>query len=491
MTARTRIMLWLLAVMCVVFAGVVLLVRGFLLADVDRRINAGLEQEVGEFRDFAAEATDPRTGRRLVDPYEVVQTHLRSQYPEQFEIHLGLVRRQDRLHSVRQGDPPYDVRQDTALLRRIADDPAPTGQFVTPAGPLRWAKVRALPPADQPGLTPAWFVTGFFVDGVRAPAESAVRLLLIVSLFGLVLAAAVAWVVAGEILAPVRAVRQAAAEISEQDLTRRIPVRGRDDIAALAEQFNAMLDRLEEAFNAQRRFVDDAGHELRTPITIVRGHLEVMGDDPQERAEVVRLCTDELDRMHRIVEDLLLLAKAERPDFVRRGPVYLPELTSDIDAKVRALGDRRWVLEAIGEGEVWLDEQRVTQAVIQLAQNAVQHTGPGDEIRLGSARREGRVSFWVTDTGPGVQPDEVEKIFARFARGSAARGDRGGAGLGLAIVRAIADAHRGSVRVVSTPGQGATFGLDLPEGEDVSRTIPMTTWPPVGSEGSAPTEETP
>ncbi|MCP2259269.1 Signal transduction histidine kinase [Streptoalloteichus tenebrarius] len=462
-TARTRIMLWLLVVMCAVLTGVVLIVRGFLLAEVDHRVDAGLQQEAEEFADFAVAAVDPRTGLALTDPYDVVRSHLRTQYPETHEVHLGVVRRPDRLYGVRQGEPPHDVGRDTALLGRIVDDQATTGQVDTPAGPFRWAKVRALPPPGVPDTTPTWFVTGFFVDGMRAPALATVRVLVVASAVGLLLAAAVAWVVAGEILAPVRAVRQAAAEIGERDLTRRIPVRGRDDIAALAEQFNAMLDRLEEAFATQRRFVDDAGHELRTPITIVRGHLELMGDDPAERAEVVRLCTDELDRMNRIVEELLLLAKAERPDFVRLAPVSLPELTSDIDAKVRALADRRWVLEAMGEGEVWLDEQRVTQAMAQLAQNAVQHTNQGDEIRLGSARVDDRVSFWVTDTGPGVQPDEVDRIFDRFARGSAARGDRGGAGLGLAIVRAIADAHHGRVRVRSTPGEGATFALDLPD----------------------------
>ena len=106
-----------------------------------------------------------------------------------------------------------------------------------------------------------------------------------------------------------------------------------------------MLDRLQDAFSAPRQFVDDASHELRTPITIVRGHLELMGDDPAERAAVVRLVTHELDRMSRIVEDLLLLATSQRPDFVRPQPISVAELTSDVDAKVRALGDRNWVLE--------------------------------------------------------------------------------------------------------------------------------------------------
>jgi signal transduction histidine kinase len=255
----------------------------------------------------------------------------------------------------------------------------------------------------------------------------------------------------------VRLVRRAAAELTERDLTRRIPIHGRDDIAALASQFNAMLDRLEQAFGTQRQFVDDASHELRTPITIIRGHLELMGDDPAERADVVRLCTDELDRMSRIVADLLVLATAERPDFVRPEPVEIAELTSDLYAKCRALGDRTWRLASVGECVAAVDPQRITQAVVQLAQNAVQHTLPGEEILLGSSCGDGLVSFWVTDHGPGVAPADRERIFGRFARGP---NRRGGAGLGLAIVQAIAEAHNGTVRLTSPPG--ATFALDLP-----------------------------
>jgi two-component system, OmpR family, sensor kinase len=242
-------------------------------------------------------------------------------------------------------------------------------------------------------------------------------------------------------------VRQAAAEITEDDLTRRIPVSGNDDVAALARQFNSMLDRLERSFRLQRQFLDDASHELRTPITIVRGHLELMGDSPAERAEVVRLCTDELDRMARLVEDLLLLVKAERPDFLRPVAVSLPELTSDIDAKLRALGDRRWVLESIAEGEAVLDPQRITQALVQLASNAVKHTGSGDTIRFGSAV-DGVVSFWVADSGPGVRDESL--LFSRST------------GLGLPIVKAIAVAHGGAVHVRSVPGEGATFVVEVP-----------------------------
>jgi signal transduction histidine kinase len=229
-----------------------------------------------------------------------------------------------------------------------------------------------------------------------------------------------------------------------------------------------MLDRLERAFAAQRTFVDDAGHELRTPITIVRGHLELMGDDPAEREETVRLVTDELDRMSRIVEDLLLLAKAERPDFVRPEETELAELTADVFVKARALGDRRWELAEVADRRVRLDPQRITQAMVQLAQNAVQHTVPGAPVRIGSrTTAAGRVELYVADSGAGVRPEDAEVIFERFRRGTARRGSLGsGAGLGLSIVKAIAEGHHGHVRLENTEGGGATFVLALAPEEE-------------------------
>jgi signal transduction histidine kinase len=453
--ARVRIMAWMLGLMTLALATVVVVVAQQLEYGVDDRVNRAIEQETTEFEQFAKKATSPLTGQLVTDPAELLKEHLGSQYPDAFEVHLGIVPERDRLHASRSGEPPYAIERDAALLRGIVDSPDAYGDADTPAGTFRWAKVHAVAPDGAAG---GWFVTGYFMAGLDAPDRTTIRDLVLVSVVGLVVAAGVAWLVAGQILAPVRTVRLAAARISEQDLTRRIPVHGRDDISALAEQFNAMLDRLEQAFRTQREFLDDASHELRTPITIVRGHLEVMGDDPAERAEVVRLCTDELDRMSRMVEDLLLLARVRRPDFLRPRWFPLAELTSDIDAKVRALGDRGWVLESVGEGEVWVDPQRVTQAVVQLAQNAVQHTNPGDEIRLGSTLSDGAVSLWITDTGPGIPPADVDRIFDRFARG--ARADQGGAGLGLAIVKAIAEAHHGTVRVMSS--RGATVGIELP-----------------------------
>ncbi|MCI2418605.1 ATP-binding protein [Saccharopolyspora sp. K220] len=456
--ARAQIMGWLLLVLLVVLLAVILIVRQFLHNDVDNQVTASLEQEAQEFAAFAATGRDPRTGQLLTTPEQLFGSYLGQQYPDRDEALIGVWRTPTGLHPLPQAqeDRIDRLAVDQALVNQIVAHPNNSGTIETPIGPMEWIKVRAQSEQGEE----SWFVVERYTAGAMAEANRTVQLLVLVSALGVGLAALSSWVVAGLILAPVRAVRQAAAEISEHDLTRRIPVEGRDDIAALADQFNAMLDRLEDAFRIQREFVDDAGHELRTPITIVRGNLELLGDDPAEREEVVRLCTDELDRMTRIVNDLLVLAKADRPDFVTPAPVPLAELTSDIEAKVRSLADRRWVLADIGEGQVMVDEQRITQAMVQLAQNAVQHTEQGSEIRIGSAAAGGTVSLWVTDHGPGVDPGEVEKIFDRFTHGSSH--GKGGAGLGLAIVKAIADAHHGRVRVVSEPGRGATFGLELP-----------------------------
>jgi signal transduction histidine kinase len=224
-----------------------------------------------------------------------------------------------------------------------------------------------------------------------------------------------------------------------------------------------MLDRVESGVAAQRRFVDDAGHELRTPITIVRGHLEVLDPtDPDDVRATVALVDDELGRMNRMVSDLLLLARSEQPSFLHVERVDVAALSADIVDKVERLGDREWVLETAARVDAQMDPQRVTQAVVALADNACRHTRPGDRIGLGSQLAGGRLRFWVSDTGPGIAAADRDRIFERFARGSTAPRRSDGAGLGLSIVRAIAVAHGGQVLVDSVPGRGATFSIVIP-----------------------------
>jgi signal transduction histidine kinase len=222
-----------------------------------------------------------------------------------------------------------------------------------------------------------------------------------------------------------------------------------------------MLDRLETAFAEQKDFLTDVSHELRTPITVIRGHLETLGDSPAEREEAIAVIQDELDRMNRYVDDLLLLAKAPRPDFLRLGPIDLDLFTHELFNKAASLGDREWHLDGTGVGIVVADQQRLTQAVMNLATNAVTHTKEGDPVWIGSSLVGDRARLWVRDEGPGIDEADAERIFERYGRaGDDLNPD--GAGLGLSIVRAIAEAHGGQVDLDSQPGLGATFTVVLP-----------------------------
>lgn len=458
-TAKLRIVGWVLFAMLLALSTVVVTLSVVLLSRADTRIIGLAEQEVKEFTQFAEIGVDPQTGEVFTDPRALLRVHLARQYTYPGEMLFGwsdgLIRQANTL--------PVDPIAQPATVDAIIGDRATFGTVQTPAGELFWARTEI---TGEPLVGSGMFVVGVLTDSEREGAHRTIQLVSVVSVVALLFSCVVAWVVAGRILEPIRLVRQTAAEITEKRLSRRIPVRGTDDIAELARTFNAMLDRLDDAFVTQRQFLDDAGHELRTPITVVQGHLELMGDDPGEQAETLAIVTDELDRMNRIVNDLLILARAEQPDFLHPRPVDLGELTRSVFTKVQRLGERNWVLDMVADDEIVVDPQRLTQAMLQLAQNAVQHTTAGDTIRVGSARTLRTMTLWVADDGPGVPAEDLEIIFTRFSRGSAggAQSHTGGAGLGLSIVTAIAQAHHGRVWVRNDAGGGARFGIDLPAG---------------------------
>jgi signal transduction histidine kinase len=190
-------------------------------------------------------------------------------------------------------------------------------------------------------------------------------------------------------------------------------------------------------------------------------------------AETKELLLEEVDRMSRLVGDLILLAKSDRPDFVAPRPTDLSRLTEDLVAKARGLGDRDWRLDGLAEVKVVVDEQRITQAVLQLADNAVKHTGPGDVVAVGSSYDAGTARVWVRDTGPGVPSSDRERIFERFGRSAVPEGDEG-FGLGLSIVSAIVAAHGGTVTVHPEEPHGARFEVTLPVAGPDSEEAP---WP--------------
>jgi signal transduction histidine kinase len=318
-------------------------------------------------------------------------------------------------------------------------------------------------PLSAEGRTLGVFVVANFLDLERDEVDDAVRVVVLVSIAVVALGSIAAWAAAGRVLAPVRHLTQTARSISaEGGLERRIEVGRAGELSRLAATFNEMLDRLQAAFRSQAAFINDASHELRTPLTIVRGHLQLLDDDPAERETTLRLVMDELNRMGRLVDDLVLLARAEQPGFLHVGPVDLDTFTVEVHAKAEAIAPRDWRIDEVVDVTIGADRDRLTQAMINLAANAANHTDEGAEIGIGSAIRDGEAYLWVRDTGSGIAAGDETRIFARFARGADVTRSSRGAGLGLAITRAIVDAHGGRIKLDNRPGSGATFALILP-----------------------------
>lgn len=432
------------------------------LQRVDGRIDAALAQEVAEFRALAETGVDPRSGEPFTSVEALFFVALERNIPDRNEGILTMI---DGRVDLVPSEAVSDVRlEDDAEFVALLEDVPPTAnvRVTTAEADLGELHYVAVPVRVEGDPAEGLYVVAFVRDLEQADVVASMRTYATVSVVALVVVGAVGWVVAGRLLQPIRLLRDTAQRITDTDLTGRIPVSGNDDVSELARTVNAMLDRLEGAFATQRQFLDDAGHELRTPITVVRGHLELMDPgDTEDVSETRTLTLDELDRMRRLVDDLVLLAKAQRPDFVQPVRVELDRLTDEILDKARPLGDRDWRIDDRANGAVEMDGQRITQAWLQLITNAVQFTEPGQTVAVGSAIYGGAVQLWVRDTGPGVPVADAERIFERFARVEAGRG-ADGSGLGLAIVRAIAEAHDGSVRVESTPGRGATFVMELP-----------------------------
>lgn len=421
---------------------------------IDRVIEASLTQEIGEFRALESE-NDPQTRKPFASADRLLTVFLQRNLPDDHEA----------LYAFRaSGGPTYQAEGDNLLLgssafRRLVERLEPTGGTGTVTVGGSEYRV-AVQPVSQGGSTSAFVVTHDVSASREDLRELMITYALLAALSVILIAGLASWI-AGRLLSPVRRLRDTARGITDGDLGGRLQVTGHDDLSDLQRTFNDMLDRLESAFVTQRQLLDDAGHELRTPLTILRGHLEVLdASDPADVAATRTLLLDETDRMSRLVNDLLMLAKARRPDFVALQPTDVETLTHGVLERARALADRTWLLDGVARGNTQLDGQRITQALLQLADNAARHTQAGDEIGIGSRHHEGRLELWVRDTGPGVAPELRTQIFERFTRGD---DNDEGFGLGLSIVRAIAEAHGGDV-VLDDTAVGATFRLRLPTG---------------------------
>jgi two-component system, OmpR family, sensor kinase len=278
----------------------------------------------------------------------------------------------------------------------------------------------------------------------------------------LVLAALCGYLLAGAALRPIESMRRRAAEISTTSLDERLPVPpANDEVARLGETLNAMLARLEDGLERERRFLADASHELRTPLALLKTELALAskpGRSEDELRAAIASAAEQTDRLARIADDLLLLARAEQGELrLKTEPVDVADVLEDVAGR---FGTERMISVEPGEPiVVTADRLRLEQALTNLVDNALRH-GAG-AITVSARAENGTAELHVTDEGEGFEQDFLPQAFERFTRADAAReGD--GSGLGLAIVETIARAHRGSARAANLPGGGADVWISLP-----------------------------
>lgn len=472
-SVRSRILAAILLVtalgMSIAGATAFLVQRDRTLQEIDQRLLSRVESArfvvIGD-PDAAAPADGATTASPAIPTFtgtrDALETVLARVIPNRHESSLGII---DGVPSFVSGvELQFHLEDDPALVARVveevSDGTVRMGTAISPLGQLRYI---ATPVTVADSAEIGIYLVAVNVESELAELHSAFGIFVVVAGASLLAVGLVGWFVAGRLLSPIRSLRRAASRITANELHERIPVLGNDDVSELTATINDMLERLDVALTGQRQLLDDVRHELKTPITILRGHLELLDSTDAIEVDSTRaLAIDELDRMAGLVDDIEALAESHSSTPVRV-LVDVADLTEDVFAKATGYPEREWVLTEVAHTIFAVDPARITQAWLQLVDNAVKYSPVGSRIEIGSHSTASSVLLWVRDNGPGIPEGAEERIFERFGRVDTGRGIRG-SGLGLPIVKNIAESHGGSVSLESTTS-GSRFTILIPRDE--------------------------
>lgn len=453
MSARNKLLAWILVPVLLLLATLLATFSTLLVIDTRNQIDTHLQREASELQLLADRAIDPATDHRFTSAKALLQLYITRTVPDPNETMFVL---SEGLVFARSADtPPYRLDLDSEFLSLVSSrESAELGDYQSQMGAVRYLVVPVQGETDSGAL-----VAAVFSDIEFAPTRHVLVQISIISLLLLLIVGGVGWLVAGRMLRPIKELTQAASEINSNQLNRRIEPSGTREFDALAAQFNLMLERIQVAIAAQKRFVDDAGHELRTPITIIRGHLDLVAADPSQADFSMPIVKDELERLSRLVSDLQTLTKSGGPEFVKLGEVDLKSLAYEISTKAKSLTQISVRVEAPSENWM-LDKQRITQALLQLIENAAKHTPETGVIQVSFAADE-ELEISVEDSGSGILETDLERVWEPFYRAKGAQNIEG-SGIGLSIVRAIARGHGGNAVASTSSLGGAAIRLTIP-----------------------------
>lgn len=407
----------------------------------EAEIFASIGSEAQELRVIAEQGSDPVTGQTFGSTKALLEYFMSTRVPHASQEILAIVDGEPFLKS--SADGLIDLELNADFLAATTSSSPVIGRFPTSAGEVIFGSLPLSSPIDSGNL-----VVLYLADSYKSNYQLLLLELGVISLASILVALGLGWLAAGRVLRPIRDLGVTARRISDQNLAERIPISDREqntELGGIAGTFNRMMDRIQEGFISQRKFVDDAGHELRTPLTIIRGNLDLHKRALKKESQTLDVAIDEVNRMSLLVADLQTLTSSSSPDFLRIADFALGDLLDELLVKAESLGERNWSLSQRPEIQVAGDKFRLTQAALQLVENAVKHTSPGDKIQISGLESADGFSIVIDDSGPGIPAEERGAIRNRFVRGTNMTPDVPGSGLGLAVVSAIAEAHRGNL----------------------------------------------
>lgn len=463
-TIRGRLTLWYLTALALILitfgAAVYVMLSRALYRRVDDALRSTLEISITSLTHDTQEGQSPEsaaqsTAAELSHPQQAMMIfdgagRLLAEHPYEENLHIRL----PGLNS---------IPDDEVYLYTVAEESEPDHHHR-----LAVRRVR-IPPADTPYI----ILASQPLEAVKDELESLREILYLATPAVLLLAGLGGWFLARQGLAPVAEMAKRARQIEAGSLDRQLPIANpRDELGQLATSFNELLTRLDTAFVEQRRFMADASHELRTPLSVMSTAagvtLKKEHRDEEEYREALRMMAEQTRRLSRIVNDMFVLARADAGHYpLQNRALYLNDLLDEVARAAGLLASNKNVTVEttnLAEAAFHGDEDLLRQMVMNLMDNAVKFTPEGGIVKLGLARRDGEYVLTVSDTGPGIPTEVREHVFERFYRADKARSraEDGGAGLGLAIARWIAQAHDGDLQLSNSGGVGATFIVRLP-----------------------------